>query len=112
MNPLVFIYLAAAAVVIAVSVPLILGKIPRNEFYGVRIPTTLASDEAWYAVNRVGGLWFFAWGAGLAAIAVLGAFVPRAHWAEFAAWSTAYVFLGLGFAVWRILRFARRFRQR
>jgi hypothetical protein len=32
--------------------PLARGKIGRNGFYGFRTPRTLASDKAWYAVNR------------------------------------------------------------
>ncbi len=38
-----------------VSVPLILGWVPRNEMYGIRTPKTLASDRVWYPANRFGG---------------------------------------------------------
>jgi hypothetical protein len=39
-------------VFIAVCRPLVQGKIGRNALYGFRTPKTLASDKAWYAVNR------------------------------------------------------------
>jgi hypothetical protein len=37
---------------IAICRPLVQGKIGRNGLYGFRTPKTLASDKAWYAVNR------------------------------------------------------------
>lgn len=43
-------------VFIVLGLPLIFGLIPRNWFYGVRTPRTLAADESWYPVNRVGGV--------------------------------------------------------
>src|SRR5215813_12138314 len=37
----------------AVSVPLLLGLIPRNSIYGFRTRKTLSSDDVWQRVNRV-----------------------------------------------------------
>lgn len=37
------------------SLPLILGLIPRNPFYGVRTLKTLSNDRIWYPVNRFAG---------------------------------------------------------
>lgn len=42
--------------IILVCIPLILGMIPRNGIYGVRTRAAMASDAAWYAVNRSGGI--------------------------------------------------------
>jgi hypothetical protein len=36
------------------SIPLLLGWIPRNRFYGVRVPAAFASEENWYAINSFG----------------------------------------------------------
>ena len=47
--------LSVSALVIGLSVPLLLGKIGPNRFYGVRIPQCQHSPEAWYAINRYGG---------------------------------------------------------
>lgn len=49
------VLLLAAAVNLAVSVPLCLRKVPPNKLYGVRIPKTFASEENWYAINAYGG---------------------------------------------------------
>jgi uncharacterized membrane protein len=44
----------------AVALPLILKKIPKNSFYGFRTPKTMAgSEEQWYRVNREGGIAIF-----------------------------------------------------
>ncbi len=48
--------LAVNALVAIMSVPLILGRIPRNRFYGFRLPKTLASDAVWYPANRMSGI--------------------------------------------------------
>ena len=40
-------------VVIAVlSVPFLFRLVPRNRFYGFRVPATLKDDKVWYVVNR------------------------------------------------------------
>lgn len=43
------------AVILVVTIPLILGLIPRNWAYGIRTGKTLLDDRTWYAVNRFGG---------------------------------------------------------
>ena len=39
----------------AISIPLILRKVPPNRWYGIRLASTLADTEVWYRVNRLGG---------------------------------------------------------
>jgi len=34
------------------AVPLLLGLVPRNRFYGFRTPKTLSSEDVWQRVNR------------------------------------------------------------
>lgn len=53
------------------SLPLWLRLVPMNSFYGVRLPSTFASDQHWYDVNAVCGKHLFWWsltiiGAGIA----------------------------------------------
>jgi len=45
-----------AAIFFLMAVPLALGIIPRNRFYGFRTRKTLADDHAWYPVNRFAGV--------------------------------------------------------
>lgn len=42
-------------VVSAVSVPMILGRVPPNSSYGFRTRKTLRSPEIWYPANRAAG---------------------------------------------------------
>lgn len=46
---------AIGPVLIVLSVPLILRWVPRNRFYGLRIPATCANESVWYDANAVSG---------------------------------------------------------
>ena len=41
-----------------VAIPLVLGLIPRNRWYGIRTAQTLSDERAWYRSNRFGGCTF------------------------------------------------------
>jgi uncharacterized membrane protein len=41
---------------IALSIPMVLGKIPPNRFYGFRTRKTLSNPEIWYRANRAAGI--------------------------------------------------------
>jgi uncharacterized membrane protein len=41
-----------------IAIPLLLGLIPRNRWYGIRTPQALSDENAWYRSNRFGG-WTF-----------------------------------------------------
>jgi|ERR1700730_3518103 hypothetical protein len=56
-------FLVVGLVFILTSIPLQLGKIPPNSFYGIRIPKAFQSTELWYKVNAVGGGILIAYGA-------------------------------------------------
>jgi uncharacterized membrane protein len=57
LKPYVLTVIAPLTIVLA-SIPMILRRIPRNYFYGFRTERTLASDETWYASNRMAGIAF------------------------------------------------------
>ena len=40
---------------IGLGIPLLLGRVRPNSFYGCRTRKTLSDETIWYAVNRVGG---------------------------------------------------------
>jgi uncharacterized membrane protein len=46
-----------AALMIAFSVPMVLGKVPPDGFYGFRTRKTLSSPSVWYPANKMYG-WF------------------------------------------------------
>jgi uncharacterized membrane protein len=39
-------------VLAALSIPFLWGLVPRNRFYGFRVPATLRDDHVWYTMNR------------------------------------------------------------
>jgi uncharacterized membrane protein len=42
-------------VLIAVSVPMLLGRVPPNLWYGFRTSKTLSDERIWYEANRLSG---------------------------------------------------------
>jgi len=68
--------------VAVLGVPLMLDWIPPNRFYGFRTPSTLASPQIWYDVNRATGVALLIAGVlGLAGACVI-ALVGAEWWAE------------------------------
>jgi hypothetical protein len=45
-----------AILTIAISVPLVLEKVPPNRLYGSRTPKTLSNSDIWYEANYKGGI--------------------------------------------------------
>jgi len=64
---------AVCALLVALSVPLVLKRIPRNSIYGFRTVATLARDDIWYRANVFAGWALIV--AGLVSAAVL-AYMP------------------------------------
>ena len=52
----------AALVGIALAIPMLKNKVPRNKFYGFRTKRTLASDAVWYPANRFAAKGLIIWG--------------------------------------------------
>jgi uncharacterized membrane protein len=40
---------------IGLSIPLILGRVPPNHFYGCRTARTISDPKIWYEANRISG---------------------------------------------------------
>jgi len=49
-------FIIPAALIAALSLPLIFGWIPRQSFYGARTSKTLSSDDIWYPANQFTGV--------------------------------------------------------
>lgn len=48
-------FLIPALLILAASIPLVIGLVPRNRVYGIRTCKTLSNDSIWYPANRFGG---------------------------------------------------------
>jgi len=64
----VFIGWVLPLILIVLSIPLLLQKIPPNGVYGFRMSKTMSSDEMWYRANKLGAMYFI--GAGLFGLVV------------------------------------------
>ncbi len=53
--------IGTAALMVALSIPLVFRKIPMNRFYGVRIPKSFSSESNWYEINAYGGRQLIFW---------------------------------------------------
>jgi uncharacterized membrane protein len=71
MTLLMGMYIISGLLMLALSIPLILRRVPPNPFYGFRVPATLADSELWYDVNAYAGRRLALTGVGIAAAAVL-----------------------------------------
>jgi hypothetical protein len=57
-----FVFLFASVGLVVLSLPLVLGKVPPNPWYGFRVRRTLTDAAVWYAANRYSGWWMLAAG--------------------------------------------------
>jgi uncharacterized membrane protein len=101
------VQVASGLAVIAAALPLIAGRVPRNRWYGVRIPKAFESDTSWYAINRFGGRWLVVAGAMIAALGVATLLTrPESKpWLVAGGYAPAVI---LVLVIVPVLRFARR----
>ncbi len=76
MTTLLIFYLAAGTLLVALSLPLLLGKVGPNVFYGFRVSRTLTDSRLWYAANRFAAKRLIAAAVSIMAAAVALYFVP------------------------------------
>ena len=68
------LFAAVGLLFVCLSIPLILGRVPPNHFYGCRTKKTLSDPKIWYEANRVSGQDFLISGV-LVLVASLGTLV-------------------------------------
>jgi hypothetical protein len=60
--PIPEVHVGLGLVTVAVSIPLVLGKVPRNRAYGIRVRKAFVSERNWYEINAYGGKLFLVFG--------------------------------------------------
>ncbi len=108
---LLLMFIGSGAVVIGVSIPLALGRIPPNSWYGFRVPRTLADPDVWYAANRYGGRLGFWLGGFVMASAVGFYFVPGISVEEYAWTILGVVVLGMAAVLVLLFRYLQTLPQ-
>ncbi len=61
------LFVGTGILFIALSIPLIMGRVKPNHWYGFRFAVTLNNPRIWYPANRLGGIMLLLYG-----LAVLG----------------------------------------
>jgi uncharacterized membrane protein len=90
------------------AVPLALGLVPRNRFFGFRTSKTLSDEGVWYAVNRVAGASVMAASGVYGAVAVARPYSQMASLSRFGLHLAAFALplvAALGLARWYAKRF-------
>ena len=70
------LFLLSGLLLAAISIPMIMGKIPPNGLYGFRVKKTMENPEIWYPVNAYSGKWLLAAGLVQALAAVIAYYIP------------------------------------
>jgi hypothetical protein len=108
MNLIVFGDLQLGVIIFVMSWPLILRKVPMNQFYGVRIRAAFESEQRWYDINAYGGRQLATWSLLLIATGVAGFFVSPAHFDLYACGRLIAAILAVTMPLALILRQSRR----
>ncbi len=69
-------FIIVGLVLMAISVPLMNGKVAMNHFYGVRLRKSFTSEKNWYLMNAYGGRQLLIWSAVVVVLGVLTMFFP------------------------------------
>lgn len=70
------LFLFSGLLLAALSIPMIMGKIPPNGLYGFRVKKTMDNPEIWYTVNVYSGKWLLAASLVQALAAVVAFYIP------------------------------------
>ena len=70
------LFVIVGVIYISLGIPLLLGRIPPNAWYGCRTRKTLSSEEIWYPVNRVSGRYMIISGVAVI-LSAFGVFIFR-----------------------------------
>jgi SdpI/YfhL protein family len=73
---LMMLFLFSGLLLAALSIPMIMGKIPPNGLYGFRVKKTLDNLEIWYPVNAYSGKWLLAASLVQSLTAVVAFYIP------------------------------------
>jgi uncharacterized membrane protein len=105
------VLVASGVVLAAAGLPLMLRRVPPNRWLGVRVPSTLANERLWYAVNERSGRDLLVVGTTVVVLALGLPFVLPHWWPELRALLVALVLIvGLAVVTRRGIRDVKRLR--
>ena len=77
MTELLVMFLISGLILVAISIPLIRGRIAPNSLYGFRVRDTLDDPRTWYKANAYSGKWLLATGLIFIAVCILAYNIPN-----------------------------------
>lgn len=107
MNSLTWLFVGSGILLAALSVPLIMGKIPPNGLFGTRILKTMKHSEIWYPANRFAGWHLLVTGLVTALAALLLAGIPGLSVDEYAIAVLAVLVIFLTRTIFRCISYLR-----
>jgi uncharacterized membrane protein len=104
MTELAITFIGSSLLVIAMAIPLALGKVKPNWFYGFRTARTVNNPDIWYPVNTYAGKAMIY--AGIAILTVSLALLPAGlEVGTYALVVAVAVLVALGVAIWMSFRY-------
>ena len=91
---MIWFYAVMGIVLILASVPMIIGSVPPNRWYGFRTPRTQSDPKVWYPANRIAGQ-YLAFAGLLIELATLGVVLLHKQITP-AAGATVLLVVGIG----------------
>ena len=107
MEILLLLFVCSGLILVGLSIPLIMGKIGPNPWYGFRVKRTLSDPAVWYAVNAYSAKWLLAVGIVNVVAAVVLYFVPEIDVAVYASSCGVIAVAGLAVGLLRSFKFLR-----
>lgn len=106
--PIALSLLFLGALIIAINVPVLQGKVKRNSVYGIRTPKAFESDELWFKINRYGARQMMLWSAVTVVLGIATFFIPFANPAQLIVWFSLASLLPLLVAYVQIFRYSNK----
>jgi uncharacterized membrane protein len=82
-----------------------------NHWYGIRIPATFASEEAWFEINQYAGRLLLVWGIVIAGTAIVGTFLKKKDWIVYNWIAVVVVAGGLAIVLVKVMKHARKYKK-
>jgi hypothetical protein len=89
------LYILTGLLFVGVAIPLVLGRVPPNPWYGFRVPQTLNNPSIWYPANAYSGRLLLTYGVLQTLFAAVLAIIPGISGQLYAILCTAFLVVGL-----------------
>lgn len=111
MTVLAFTLFLSGVLITLVCLPLVFGKVPMNNLYGIRLKASFHSEEAWMHLNEIGGMNLAMLGFPLMLGGGVGFYLEDEHLALLGSATAISTLSSSAFAACLFMRYANRYMQ-